>query len=419
MPHDKVAPETESTTTDVLLSAFESNGFGGMLGEGITTVSFFSGDLDAAAIFLKERLELVAAANPWLLGNLVKEKQHGKRCALRFSSSKEPPAVSDAVFEVNKSLVLAEETSYTDFMKMVNSSGAKIPSGKKLLNKSLPVCKLTVASAAGGFALIFSISHVVCNGGTYYQILNMLSADGTVVAMNPTRQEALQDKVNEYMGKRHYAYLTDAACTFNALGKIFFGKNPKAYCFLIDDAKLAAAKAAAKAQPGAPDRISANDVLTSAYGKACRLKLLIMAADFKGRIEGTSTTDAAQYHAALMLDESGFGSPAAIREALMGPPPLSRAALPGFWKSMGLRMGLITSWASLKSLSIPSCTLSLHTPCEQTSGMVVKAQDDTCIVFNPRPGKLAMLCISSTLGPKELMAALPFEGPLAPKMWPE
>ena len=100
----KVAPDVGSTTTDVTLSAFESSGFGGLLGEGITTVSFFKGDLSAAATFLKERLALVAVANPWIFGNLVKEKQHGKRCALRFA--KAPPAVSDAVFEVNKALTL-------------------------------------------------------------------------------------------------------------------------------------------------------------------------------------------------------------------------------------------------------------------------------------------------------------------------
>ena len=273
------------------------------------------------------------------------------------------------------------------------------------------------ADADGGFALIFSMSHVVCNGGTYYQLLNMLSADGEVVAMNPTRQEALQDKVYEYMGRKEYAFLNGAANMCNALRKVFFGKNPQAYCFLVDDAKLSEAKAAAKAKPDAPDRISANDVLTSAYGKVCQSSLLIMACDFKGRIEGTSATDAAQYHAALLLDADGYGSPASIRKALMGPPPLSRAALPTFWKAQGSRLGLITSWAALKSLSIPSCQLTLHTPCEQTSGLVVKAQDDTCIVFNPKPGKLAMLCMTTKLSPDELMAALPFEGPLNPFMW--
>ena len=185
----------------MVLSEFESNSFGGLLGEGITTVSFFSGDRQAAAVFLKDRLAQVAAANPWMVGHLVKEKRHGKRCALRFS--REAPAVKDAVFQVKESLSLSEDTQYSDLVLNVNNSGAKIPAGTKLLNTPQPVSKLTVACADGGFALIFSVSHVVCNGGTYYQLLNMLSAHGAVVAMDPTRQEAMQDKVYEYMGRAH------------------------------------------------------------------------------------------------------------------------------------------------------------------------------------------------------------------------
>ena len=74
--------------------------------------------------------------------------------------------------------------------------------------------------------------------------------------------------------------------------------------------------------------------------------------------------------------------------------------------------------ADANKLTIPGCTLTLHTPCEQISGMAVKAQDDTCIVFNPRPGKLAMLCICKSVGHTELLAKMPFEGPLNAKMWP-
>merc|ERR1712046_216911 len=91
----------------------------------------------------------------------------------------------------------------------------------------------------------------------------------------------------------------------------------------------------------------------------------------------------------------GYGEPSSIRKALIGPPPLSRTGpLPGCCGSMGLKVGLITSWAAFKNLTIPSCTLTLHMPCGQTTGLVVKGQDDTCIVFNPRPGKIAMLCMS-------------------------
>ena len=41
---------------------------------------------------------------------------------------------------------------------------------------------------------------------------------------------------------------------------------------------------------------------------------------------------------------------------------------------MGLKIGLITSWAAFKDLQILGCTLKLHTPCEQTTGMVVTSE---------------------------------------------
>ena len=176
--------------------------------------------------------------------------------------------------------------------------------------------------------------------------------------MKTERSDELRAAVDNYMGKAHFAYLNGAANGFGAIGKILFGKNTKAYCFLVDDAKLAKAKAAERAKPGAPERLSANDVLTSAYGRACKSGLLIMACDFKGRIPGTSAEDAGQYHAALLLDESGYGEPAAIRNALSGPPPCSRAALPGCCAGLKCKTGLITSWAVFKDIAIPECTPS-------------------------------------------------------------
>ena len=281
----KVAPQA-SETEDCILSAFES-GMGGMLGEGITTVTFFNGDVKAAAEYLKQRLALVAAANPWIFGHLVKEKQHAKRAALR--TPKVAPPVSEEVYELNEALKLSEEMPYEDMVKAVQKSSAYVPMGRKLLNKRRPVSKLSVAPTVGGggFAVIFSLSHTVCNGGTYYQILNMLSSNGAIVAMDPRRKEELAEKPKEFMGMAHYAYLNGGTNALNGLGKIAFGKNPKAHCFLVDDAKLNAAKAEAKAKPGAPERISSNDVLTSAFASLCKSRVFIMAVDFKGKIEGT------------------------------------------------------------------------------------------------------------------------------------
>ena len=51
---------------------------------------------------------------------------------------------------------------------------------------------------------------------------------------------------------------------------------------------------------GAPERISANDILTSTFASLCKSRVFIMAVDFKGKIEGTAPTDAAQYHSGFL-----------------------------------------------------------------------------------------------------------------------
>ena len=202
-----------------------------------------------------------------------------------------------------------------------------------------------------------------------------------------------------------------------AVGSIFFGKHPTVHCFLVDDAKLSAARKEAAASGSL--KVSANDVLTSGFGTVCRPRLLTMAIDFKGRIEGLTLQDAGNYHGGLLFDETAYCSPAAIRKCLSGPPPFSRAKLPeSFSKAMKAKVAMITSWAGLRGLAIPGSTLNFHCPCMAISGMLAKAQDSMCIVFNPRPAQLAMLLLVKSVGSKELMAGLPLKEPLSAKMWP-
>ena len=58
-----MAPGDESTA-EVVLSEFESNSFGGLLGKGITTVSFFSGDRQAATVLVKDRTRAGCSRQP-------------------------------------------------------------------------------------------------------------------------------------------------------------------------------------------------------------------------------------------------------------------------------------------------------------------------------------------------------------------
>ena len=409
----KVAPDT-SNTTDVPLLKFESGMFG-LMGEGITTITFCKGDATAGAAFLKDRLTEVAASNPWICGTIAKAKPLS---FLRVPNS--APAV-DSIFEFDKDLKVSEDMDYITLVKVVKKSKAYLPTGSKIAKKGIPVSRMTVVPTTGGFAVIFCMSHMIANGGTYYTIYNMIG-DGKITALNTTRKQELSDRVPEWVGKKHYAYMTGSlGNTLNAIGCLLCGKMPASYCFMIDDAKLKAAKDAAKAAtPDMPDgmHISTNDVLTSGFAKVNKPRLLTMAMDFKGRIDGLKREDAGNYHAGILLDPAGYTQAGEIRKAVAGPAPCSRASLPAFMTAMTCKTALITSWAGFKGLDIPGCTQTMHCPIADTASMLVKAQDALCIVFNPLPGRTAMLCCVKTATPAQLIKVLPIEGPLSMKMWP-
>ena len=84
---------------------------------------------------------------------------------------------------------------------------------------------------------------------------------------------------------------------FCALGAIMFGPSPAVHCFAVDAARLTEAREVAKA---AGQGVSANDVLTPGVGNVCAPRLLTMACDFKGKIEGPTHEMAGNYHAGSM-----------------------------------------------------------------------------------------------------------------------
>ena len=113
-----------------------------------------------------------------------------------------------------------------------------------------------------------------------------------------------------------------------------------------------------------------------------------------------------------------YAEPQGIRTALTRAPPMSRASLPGCCEGSTCKTAIITSWAGFNGLSIPQCTQQMHFPCADIAGLLVKAMDGTCIIFNPLPGKLAMLCCVSGVEPSALREGLPLGEPLSSKLWP-
>jgi hypothetical protein len=386
---------------------------------GVTSITFYRGDLAKVSAYIRARFKEIVDANPWLAGRLVRNKDH-KNVQLVHPQAPISDDVNDRLFHPNPSqLRIGSEMRYEELSRAAKS--AVVKKGSKLINKPAPVTRITIVPDVNcpeeGFALIFSISHIAADGQTYYQILNSLSTAGTIQPLQATRIQKASEKVAHAVGKKEYGFLFSVPMICNVLKGMVFSKKAACFAFYVDPDKVKKAKAEVTANPTeGVDFISTNDILTSSFARTIRARLCMMAINFRNRIDGIVDKDAGNYEAALLYDEEKYERPSSIRKTLQeGPPFLTTAKpLPGFWEGLLCTLGQITNWATFAGdLVFEGCEQQLHLPMYNT-GMI---PFDCAIVFRPMPGKLAVMYFAKTVGREELLSSCELGEPVSTKMF--
>jgi len=148
------------------------------------------------------------------------------------------------------------------------------------------------------------------------------------------------------------------------------------------------------------ERISTNDILTSAFSRATRSDLTLMAINLRKRVKETDDIDAGNYSLVVLYDTEGSASPSVIRQSLNEGPPFTRKGgkpLPGFFKTINLKVAMITNWAfpqfqaDMALLSADgenNVPLELHLPIPYHPKQVAFPIG---VIFRPRAGKLGIL----------------------------
>ena len=206
-----------------------------------------------------------------------------------------------------------------------------------------------------------------------------------------TRNESLRDSLPSEVGEREYQVMVNPSCMqiINYIAVYATSKKVVPQCFFVDKEKLNDIKERAKQEPNAAEFISANDVITSGFGKTIDAEMLTMAMDFRGKLSGLTKEHAGCYHLGVLFGREGYESPNTIRNALTSPAPYSRCKkLPGCC-IYGNYTGVISNWSSLSKggVAIPNATQTLHIPFIDLASMTT----DCCVVFNAKPGKVAIM----------------------------
>lgn len=231
------------------------------------------------------------------------------------------------------------------------------------------------------------------------------------------RDESLRKDLPHMVGPMQYKHMTSPSCGtyMNFLGYALFSKKSSPECFYLDKEKLNALKESAKGKNGV-EYVSTNDIITSGFGKTVKAKLLTMGMDFRGRINGLTKRHAGNYHLGVLWDHEGYATPHAIRGALNGEPPYSRAEnLPGCSSCQGNWNAMISNWSSISkgAVNLPKCEQTLSIPYVNVNEAIV----DMCVVFNAKPGQVAIMVFLHNHSLEDLRRELPVGGCVSKEMF--
>ncbi|MFK5975149.1 MAG: hypothetical protein QM493_01455, partial [Sulfurovum sp.] len=162
---------------------------------GVSTITLFEGDLASVEAFISKRFRVFCQLNPWILASLIDD---GKKTPLRLSYQEpfdEQDFAKSLEFNLNN-LRIRSNMSYEEIL--VQTAPYLVQSPKMIVNTDALVSSLIfepLVDNPNAFVMIFSLSHSLVDGHSYYKILNMLFANEEIVALDIKRKTHLYTKL--------------------------------------------------------------------------------------------------------------------------------------------------------------------------------------------------------------------------------
>ena len=415
-----------SSRSTVHLLKDEAGGL--MMETGITTITFYKGTFNAASAALRAQFAEVVKANPWLAGRLIKSRSGTQ---LQFPAEGVSEGLVSAMFASHAfqeganakdgALFLpAPERGYEAICTEMYRSGTIIvESGSALLGKDKPVALLTLAeSKAGEFALVFSLSHSVGDGRTYYEVLKMLAPGSAVRKLPAARVQAFSEAMRGACGREALAWVESPAAMVHFLPLMLgCGSKARCYAFDLDPSRVAAAKAEGAMEEGV-EYVTTNDVLTSSFFNACNSRIGLMGLDCRGRLPGIAEDMAGNYVTALVLDDAVFETPGSLRK-MYGSQPYQTTGrpLPGCCCAGKVSFAMVSNWASFAGGLVPfkGCEMVVHLPVKNPAYIM---WDEMVPFASGAAGKMGVLCWTVSTDEAGLRAALPVGACISNTLFP-
>jgi hypothetical protein len=357
---------------------------------GITTVSFFTTtDFSEVKKQLKHNIIQVLKANPWLVGRLIKIKDQ-PLLQLQYTDNISEAQV-DEIFNDELQIAIKLEMPFPEICKqIIKNKSAMISSGLSLINKDKSLIRLSVSHISDNqYALIYSLSHTIADGSTFYRTQNMLFGGEKITALNPIRKQNYS--MEKAVGKTDNAFVFYVSFTLNVLNSLIFGRKPKFFSYYINEESIKSTKAEFTGNTEIP-YISTNDIISSSFMRAVKARLGMIVINFRNRFPNVDLDDAGNYEGVKLYDAPIYNTPEGIRKSLLGEIPYKTLMnkIPGTWERTHLRMAQVNNWASFSGgFALENCQLQLHLPIIPST-----IPFDIAVLYRPKLNRTAILILS-------------------------
>lgn len=379
----------------------------------VSSVTFFDGSLDIED--LKKKVRQIVALNPWLRSKL-RTMPNGEIMAVYSDETKTNSSstadLADCVFLSSERLDDLAQMTYEEvfdtFGKYVIKRGVDCldrPSESLFRVTLVELHRDDTRSTSDNkrFALVFSISHVIADGHTFYKIYGMLSHERTPYSLTSARNVNFMDDLTRAVGPKVQSWLRSPQLIIGFVKTLLFGKQSTIETVLIKQDVISSIKQkfgqsgqSGKAQDSIgidAEFISTNDIITATFFERCQATFGFMAINFRNKLQGYTDLMAGNYESILVYNREDF-SPEVIRHSVKTYQTKSKE-VPTFLETIVFNCAGITNWTSFYSdLKFPHAQQHIHLPLQSY-------RENVClnfgIIFTPREGEVALLSMSRTV----------------------
>ena len=383
----------------------------------ITTLTWFQGNHQKAGTILKRRLARILQLNPWLGGKLVQER-NGK-VFLEYDNNSQ-------TLQVQNFLTLLDSDASTTTSPISRTTRLEQLARKcrdyiltRNVNDRDEFCKISAVPCRlqphKYFALIVSMSHLVMDGHTYYNLLHMLcSTDNNDSIFVPLIVKRVRNSAKlqaQAMGQENSLVANPELPLLLNLGMGMVrgstvGPANQGVYALVDNASMTIEKIkAAAAESVGVDFCSTNDVLTSWFVQNIHPQAVgLMAINWRNRLPGHTGQHAGNYENVLLYGRSDSATPGRIRQSLQSyrRTETIHDPSPSFWSKATTPFALVTNWSSFSgsstnttnALVIDGCREELHIPLYDPVSLVPTASA-VMIIFRAGPKGVGVFMVSS------------------------